>query len=128
MGWHSHDVSARLRRCVVCRLLRIWNPLFSYYLYYVRYKPIVRFVPRSVAVVLTFSVSGAVHDLCASLVTMRVFVLFAPVFTVFGLLVVVEERFGLSLSWAPVWLRASIHALVLVGTVGVGIVIRQTGL
>lgn len=105
---------------------RNWNPLFSYYLYYRCYKPLVRFLPRSLAVVFTFAVSGAVHDLFASLAVARLFVLFAPVFAVFGLLVVVGERAKLNFAWAPFWLRVTIHLGVIVGTVAAGVVIRST--
>jgi hypothetical protein len=74
----------------------------------------------------TFVVSGAVHDLFASLVTVDLFVLFVPVFAVFGLLVVSEEGLGSSFAGAPFWLRAIIHSVVTAGTVAVGVVIRST--
>lgn len=77
---------------------RYWNPLFSYYLYYKCYKPIVRFLPRPVAVVFTFLVSGAVHDLFASIILMEIFILFSPAFTFFGLLVTIEEKLTLNFS------------------------------
>lgn len=98
--------------------------MFSYYLYYRCYRPLARFLPRSLAVILTFAVSGAIHDLFASLVTADLFVLFAPVFVVFGLLVVVEERLGLSFTGTPFWLRATTYSVVIAGTVAVGVVIR----
>lgn len=103
---------------------RYWNPLFSYYLYYRCYRPLARFVPRFLAVILTFAVSGAFHDLFASLVTADLFVLFVPVFVVFGLLVVVEEGLGWSFTGMPFWLRATLHAVVIAGTVAAGVVIR----
>lgn len=104
---------------------RYWNPLFSYYLSYKCYKPLVRFLPRPPAVVLTFAASGAVHDLFASLALRRIFLLFTPVFAIFGLLVVLEERLGLNVSWAPVWLRATIHTMIIAGTIGAGLAIRS---
>lgn len=105
---------------------RYWNPLFSYYLYYRCYKPLAHFLPRSLAVIVTFAVSGAIHDLFASLVTADLFVLFVPVFAVFGLLVVVEEGLGSSFAGTPFWLRAAIHSVVIAGTVTGGVVIRST--
>lgn len=98
--------------------------MFSYHLYYRCYKPLARFLPRSLAVILTFAVSGAIHDLFASLVTADLFVLFVPVFVVFGLLVVVEEGIGSSFVGMPFWLRAATHSVVIAGTVAVGVVIR----
>jgi len=105
---------------------RYWNPMFSYYLYYWCYKPLTRVLPRSLAVTLTFAVSGAVHDFFASLVVGRFFLLFAPVFAAFGVLVVVEEWMGSDFLWAPFWLRASIHSVVVGGTVAAGVLIRGT--
>ena len=104
---------------------RHWNPLFSYFLYYRCYRPLARFLPRSLAVMLTFVASGAVHDIFASLAVADVFVLFAPAFAVFGLLVIVEEWLGVDLLWAPSWLRATIHTAVIVGTIAAGAMIRS---
>jgi hypothetical protein len=103
---------------------RYWNPLFSYFLYYLCYKPLSHYLPRSLAVLLTFLVSGAIHDLVASLVTLKPFILFTPVFLVFGLLVCGEEQLGWSFKGMPFWLRASIHSIVIVGTMIGGVVIR----
>ena len=79
----------------------------------------------SMAVMLTFVASGAVHDAFASLAVADVFVLFAPAFAVFGLIVIVEEWLGADLLWAPSWLRAIIHAAVIVGTIAAGAMIRS---
>jgi len=105
---------------------RYWHPMFSYYLFYQSYKPLARFLPRSLAVILTFAVSGAIYDLFASLVTADLFVLFVPVFVVFGLLVVVEEGLGSSFAGMPFWLRTVMHSGVIVGIVAVGVMIRST--
>lgn len=104
---------------------RYWNPLFSYYLYYGCYRPLSRFLPRPVAVLLTFAVSGAVHDVAGSLATWDLFILFTPVFGFFGLVVVAEEGVGLSLAGVPVWSRVFIHTLVIAGTVAVGVLLRS---
>ena len=103
---------------------RYWNPLFSYYLYYRCYRPLVRFLPRALAVVLTFAASGAVHDVFASLAKMRIFVLFTPVFAIFGLVVVAEETLGWSFSRLPVAARACLHAGLIAGTFAAGLFIR----
>jgi len=104
---------------------RYWNPLFSYYLYYRCYRPLSRFLPRFLAVILTFAVSGAIHDFFASLVTADFFVLFTPVFGIFGLLVVIEERIGWRFAGAPFWLRAALHSAVIGGAVTLGVVVRS---
>jgi hypothetical protein len=104
------------------RFWRYWNPLFSYYLYYKCYRPLAQVLPRSLAVVLTFAVSGTVHDLAASFLLGQVYVLFLPVFAFFGVLVVIEEAFRLDLTWASVPFRAVIHATLIAGPIIAGIV------
>lgn len=43
---------------------RYWNPIYGYYLYYKCYKPLRRYFPRHVCVILTFAASGFfLHDL-----------------------------------------------------------------
>lgn len=99
---------------------RYWNPLFAYYLYYRCYRPLTRFLPRSPSVVLTFAVSGAVHDLFASLVVRQPFVFCTPVFALFGVYVVAEEMSGFKLKGSPGWFRAVYHLALIVGTVWIG--------
>jgi len=99
---------------------RAWNPLFSYYLSRWCYRPLARRLPRPVAVVSTFAVSGAIHDLAASLALLRVFLFFTPVFAALGVWVVLEEALDLNVAWAPVWLRALIHTGIIAGTLATG--------
>jgi hypothetical protein len=43
---------------------RYWNPVYGYYLYYKCYKPLKKYLPRSLCVMLTFAASGFfLHDL-----------------------------------------------------------------
>lgn len=43
---------------------RYWNPVYGYYLYYKCYKPLQRYFPRYVGVILTFAACGFfLHDL-----------------------------------------------------------------
>jgi hypothetical protein len=103
---------------------RFWNPLFGYTLLRWCYTPLARRVPRPVAVVLTFAMSGALHDVAASLATWSVYVLFVPAFLIFGLLVVVEEERRWDVDETPFWLRATIHTGVIAGTIAAGVLLR----
>ena len=104
---------------------RYWNPLFSYYLYYRCYRPLVRLMPRPVAVVTTFFGRGGIHDLAASLARWELYFLFAPTFAIFGLLVVAEEGFGIQLARFPRWLRGLIYAAIITGTFAAGYLLLQ---
>lgn len=74
---------------------RVWNPLFSYYLLKLIYRPVIRVLPRPVAVMTTFTTSGFIHDVFASCASFEPFVLFTPFFLCFGVIVVTEEHLGL---------------------------------
>jgi hypothetical protein len=104
---------------------RYWNPLFSYYLSYRCYRPLVRFLPRSLAVILTFAVSGAIHDFFASLVLWEVSVFFTSLFAVFGMVIVFEEGLGLHFRWASFWLRCCINGAILGGIILLGLRLRD---
>lgn len=103
---------------------RIWNPLFAYYLYRWCYAPFARSLPRSSAVILTFAVSGAIHDVFASLAVRGPYLLFTPVFAVFGGFVVIEERAGWSLRRWPRPLRVVFHGAVIAGCIAAGLALR----
>lgn len=104
---------------------RYWNPFFSYYLYYFCYRPLARFLPRPLVIVSTFAASGAIHDLFASIILFDVFILFIPVFSFWGLLVMVEEGLALSFSQVPRWIRSSAYALIIIGTLLLGLKLRS---
>lgn len=95
---------------------RYWNPLFGYYLFYRCYRPLVRVVPRAIAVILTFAASGVIHDAFASLAVQRPFAWCTAGFTLFGVYVVIEESAGWNLRKAPRWLRPLYHFALIAGT------------
>lgn len=103
---------------------RQWNPVFSYYLYYGCYRPLSRFLPRALALLLTFMASGAVHDFFATLARWRLSLTFTLIFALFGLLVIGSEGLGIRFGWAPPWLRVLIHSVALLGPVLVGLWVR----
>ncbi|HIF38223.1 MAG TPA: acyltransferase [Gemmatimonadetes bacterium] len=47
---------------------RHWNPIWGYYLGKGVYVPLQRWVPKSVALLIAFAISGALHDLAIGLV------------------------------------------------------------
>lgn len=98
---------------------RYWNPIFSYNLYYRIYKPLSRFLPRPIVLILTFAVSGAIHDLAVSLLSLRegngIYFLFTIIFATWGVFVVIEEALKINFRWAPIWLRVIFHLIHIVG-------------
>jgi hypothetical protein len=73
-----------------------WNPIWGYYLSRKIMKPLCNVLPISLAIIITFSVSGALHDLAISLVKWELTILFTPWFSLMGLVVLATKKFGLS--------------------------------
>jgi len=95
---------------------RNWNPLFSYYLLYYSYRPLQKRLPRPWALLGTFLLSGAVHDLAATLLLQRGVFLFAPAFGLFALWVILEAWLGISLKPLPPGLRPLYHLALIAGS------------
>jgi len=95
-----------------------WNPVWGYYLFYYCYRPLRRFLPRSVAVLLTFFFCGLIHDLpfaLAAYLMHGTFPLFTLTvfFSLIGFLVVITEIFRIRFANSPIFLRWILHSLIL---------------
>jgi len=81
---------------------QFWNPIWGYYLARVFFIPLKQKLPPAMAVICTFTVSGAVHDLAVMAVKWRYVCLFTPWFFLMGLTVVLSSRWHIryaSLGW-----------------------------
>ncbi len=94
---------------------RIWNPVYSYYLYYFCYRPLSRMMPRPAAMMVTFITCGfLLHDIPAWLLTRRVLAPGATLaFAMFGLGAVIGDRFEMDLSLWSTWSRATANVVYL---------------
>ncbi|WCE05836.1 MBOAT family O-acyltransferase [Pseudoxanthomonas sp. JBR18] len=86
---------------------RHWNPIFGYVLGRYIYSPLQRVVPRPLALILTFVVCGAVHDLVTMAVRGAPAFFFVPWFVLLGTGVVLGRAVGLDLSGRPWVARAA---------------------
>ncbi len=98
---------------------RYWNPVFGYYLRYAVYQPLRTYLPRWLAVWLTFCVCGLVHGLITLILAwlngQRAFVLLALLFfALLGLVVVVTEAARLRFTRVPRVCRWLIHGVTIV--------------
>ncbi|GHA03839.1 hypothetical protein GCM10008090_11350 [Arenicella chitinivorans] len=86
-----------------------WNPIWGYYLARYVMRPLSSYCPSPVAIVMTFVVSGALHDLAIMLLKWRVSVFFSFWFFLMGLLVVITEAVEVRYHTRPWWLRGTIN-------------------
>ena len=104
---------------------RYWNPLFGYYLGRYIYSPVRPVLPRPSALVLTFVLCGAFHDLVTMAVRGSAAFLFTPWFFLLGTGVVVGEASGIDYSSRPWAVRAAINLAYIVVCLAVALTARR---
>lgn len=93
---------------------RYWNPLFSFYLMTRVLRPLRdRGVPLAISQVLTFAVSGLVHDVAATMVLRRLVCIVTPTFVLYAAYVLVEQYAGWTLKRWPRAMRPLYHMVLL---------------
>ena len=91
-----------------------WNPIWGYYLSCKIMKPLSRLFPIWLAIIMTFAISGALHDLAVTLVKWRFTFFFTPWFTLMGFIVLATKRFHISYKEYHWVIRASINTALVV--------------
>ena len=86
-----------------------WNPIWGYYLARMIMKPISRLFPAWLAIIITFAVSGALHDLAITLVKWKFTFFFTPWFILMGFIVLITKKIAISYSDYHWLIRASIN-------------------
>ena len=105
---------------------RYWNPIFGYYLAKYVDSPLRRVMPRSLALILTFVICGALHDLAAMAVRGKVAFFCTTMFLFFGVGVLVGRWAGLDFSSLPWAARAAINVTYIVACFAVALLARKT--
>lgn len=90
-----------------------WNPVWSYYLSRNVMRPLSNILPDSIAVLFTFLVSGALHDLAVSLVKWKAVFFFTPWFGLMGLIVITSSKLDITYRHFARSFRAAINLSVI---------------
>jgi len=90
-----------------------WNPIWGYYLSKLVFAPINRYLPRAVAVVMTFLVSGVVHDLAVFALTGTFTGVISVWFLILGMVVMFGQVMHLNYSKLAIHYRVLIHLVYL---------------
>jgi len=96
---------------------RNWNPLWSYFLLYYVYKPLSSLINKKLANFLTFVISGFLHDCVAMLLMLKPSYVMTSTFTLFAVLIVIENRFNINLRQASELTRATYQLTALTITI-----------
>ena len=96
-----------------------WNPIWGYYLSRNVMRPIANFFPISLAIFITFLVSGALHDIAVSIIKWKTIFFFTPWFGVMGLMVIGSKGAGISYGHVSWPVRALINASFILISLGI---------
>lgn len=91
-----------------------WNPIWGYGLGKYVYSPLHRFLPAAFALILTFVISGGIHDLVTMAISRSITFFFTPWFFLLGVGVVLGRIAGMDLSNRSWLTRATINMTYLV--------------
>lgn len=75
-----------------------WNPIFGYYLGKKIFKPIKRFAPKTISLILTFIICGLIHDIVSVIFRGKTSFLFSFWFLFMGTAVLLSNYFKHNLS------------------------------
>ena len=73
-----------------------WNPIWGYYLSRNVMRPLNALFPIWLSILLTFAVSGALHDFVVTVVKWRVTFFFTPWFALMGVIVLISKSYTIS--------------------------------
>lgn len=91
-----------------------WNPIWGYALGRYIYAPLNRFLPAAIALILTFTISGAIHDIATMLVRGAPAFFFTPWFFLMSVVVVFGRVLKLDYSSYPFLIRVAINLSLIV--------------
>ena len=107
------------------RFWQYWNPIFGYGLGKYVYSPLRRFLPPALALIMTFVVSGGIHDLVTMAIRRSGAFLFTPWFFLLGAGVVVGRGFKMDFSERPGPVRAGINLTYILLCLALTLFVRQ---
>ena len=93
-----------------------WNPIWGYYLNLKVFMPAKKWLPASLALLLTFGVSGALHDVAVTVVKWQPIFFFTPWFLLMGILVLLTKMINFEMVHWPWIVRAMCNAGLIIGS------------
>ena len=97
------------------RFWQYWNPIWGYALGRYIYAPLNRFLPTAFAFILTFTISGALHDLATMLVKQAPAFFFTPWFFLMSIVVMIGKVAKLDYTQHPFAIRVLINLIQIIG-------------
>lgn len=92
-----------------------WNPIWGYFLSNYCLRPLKLFLPSALSLILTFAVSGCIHDLVITILKSKFTFLLTPWFILMGICVVLGDYAKVDYSKFPWVIRAIINLVIISG-------------
>lgn len=125
----SHSMRNMLIRALGAKSFPVfwhyWNPIWGYYLSRNVMRPLSALLPAPLAVLATFLVSGALHDLAVSLVKWNGVMFFTPWFGLMGVVVIISDKLQLTYGQFAWYQRAAINAMIICSSLGVMLLLER---
>lgn len=102
-----------------------WNPIWGYALGRFIYAPLQRFLPAMLALILTFTVSGVIHDVATMLVRRAPAFLFTPWFFLMSIAVVIGQALKIDYSKQSFAIRVMINLAYIFGCLGLTFLLKR---
>lgn len=90
-----------------------WNPIFGYYLGYGIFKPLKKYLPEYISLIITFFACGLIHDLAAILFIQKTSFLFSIWFLFMGTTVLISRSLNQDFKNQSWGVRALINLLII---------------
>mgnify|MGYP006168997147 CR=1 FL=1 len=114
---HPQSLSRNLNRSLGAKnfssFWNYWNPIFGYYLGLKIFKPLKRFLPPKLSLVITFIFCGLIHDVVTILFRGQTSFLFSCWFLLMAIAVIISNYFNQNLAQYP-WVVRSISNLLII--------------
>ena len=88
-------------------------------------RPLNAFLPTSLSVLITFLISGALHDLAVSVVKWKAIVFFTPWFGIMGTIVIAFSALGISYDKFGWIIRATFNFLTILCSLGIAYLLES---
>lgn len=107
------------------RFWQYWNPIWGYVMGRYVYAPLNRFLPTAIALMLTFTISGAIHELATMLVRRSPAFFFTPWFYLMSVVVVFGRLLKLDYSNKAFQVRVAINVMFILACLMITLGVRQ---
>ena len=104
---------------------KYWNPIWGYYLGKFIFKPLKSTLPKALSLIITFAISGFIHDLAIMLLKGKFTLFLTSWFLLMGICVIIGDYCKFNYSKFPWIIRAVINLSIISGCLFIAFQIKS---